>query len=90
MINDFLEKAREKYFFEHSQSRRLRRKMAKELRIPFDKDVFPPYNKPMNLGINEFKRQLKNTALNSSDKHKAVVQYKMKAYKTFAKAIKES
>lgn len=90
MEDNLLEKAREKYFFEHSLSRRLRRKMAKELRIPFDKDTFPPYNKPMNLGINEFKKKLKNTALNSSDRNKAVVQYKMKAYTTFAKAIKGS
>lgn len=84
--------SKEAWFFRNSQSRYLRRKMAKTLGFmkygwQAVKEEFPPYNKPMNLGIKEFKRSLKDTALSPGDKRKAVVQYKLKAREAFTKGI---
>lgn len=86
MKTNIVEEARLEYFFRNSQNRRLRRRMAKRLGMMKNgwqniKEEFPPYNQPKNLGINKFKRSLKETSLNSSDKHKAVLQYKAKARK---------
>jgi len=88
-----LEEARRRYFFENSQSRRLRRRMAKNLGFMKQgwqniKEDFPPYNKPKDLGIKNFKRTLEKTSLSTSDKNKAVVQYKMKAHEALVNTIK--
>ena len=88
-----LEEARRRYFFENSQSRKLRRRMAKRFgQMKFGwqniKEDFPPYNKPRDLGINKFKRTLKETSLGTSDKNKAVLQYKMKAHEALVNTIK--
>lgn len=92
-ILDELEKARNEYFFKMSQSRYLRRKMAKAMgvlgRWQEVKDQFPPYNKPYVLGVNKFKKALAKQELSASDKHKAVLQYKEKARSAFTKALKE-
>ena len=84
MNGDAVEQACREWFFRISQSRKLRRRGAKSLRLmklgwQNIKDDFPPYNKPMDLGIKEFKRTLKETSLSTSDKNKAVLQYKLKA-----------
>lgn len=65
------------YFFKMSQSRRLRRRMAKELKMMKHgwqniKDEFPPYNQPLDLGINKFKK--------AGHSAKDVVEYKLKSY----------
>lgn len=52
------------------------------------KEDFPPYNKPKDLGIKKFKRTLQQTSLSTSDKNKAVVQYKMKAHEALVNTIK--
>lgn len=88
-----LEEARRRWFFENSQSRRLRRGMAKKLRLMKRgwqnvKEEFPPYNKPQDLGIKQFKRTLKETSLSTSDKNKAVLQYKAKAREALVNTIK--
>ena len=88
-----LEEARRRWFFENSQSRKLRRRMAKKLGLMKHgwqniKDEFPPYNKPQNLGIKGFKRTLEDTALSTSDKNKAVLQYKLKAREALVNTIK--
>lgn len=85
MLNELLEKERLKYLFNHSLSRRLRRKMAKELgymKLGWQniKDEVPPYNYPMDLGINKFKKTGAN--------HKDVLDYKLKARKAFVETIK--
>lgn len=84
--------SKEAFFFRMSQSRALRRKMAKQLGYmkygwQNIKEDFPPYNKPQDLGINRFKRTLKETSLSTSDKYKAVVQYKLKARAAFMEAL---
>lgn len=84
------EEARNKYFFLNSQNRKLRRKMAKKLGLMKQgwqniKDDFPPYNKPKDLGINEFKKVVNtNKSLSSSQRNKAVLQYKSKAKEVLA------
>lgn len=80
-----LEKARLEYFFNNSQNRRLRRGMAKKLGMmkmgwKNIKEEFPPYNHPMDMGINKFKK--------TGASHKDVVDYKLKARKAFADTIK--
>ena len=81
-----LEKARLEYFFNNSQNRRLRRKMAKNLGLMKQgwqsiKDEFPPYNRPMDLGIKKFKK--------TGASHKDVVEYKLRARKALSNTIKE-
>ena len=83
-MEQMLEKARLEYFFNNSQNRRLRRKMAKNLGLMKQgwqsvKDEFPPYNKPMDLGIKKFKK----TGASSKD----VVEYKLKARKALSKQL---
>ena len=80
-----LEEARRKWFEKMSQRRASRRLMAKKLGFMKNgwqnvKEQFPPVNRPIDLGISEFKRVLKETPLSTSDKNKAVLQYKEKAY----------
>ena len=75
-MEQLFEKQRLEYFYNHSQSRRLRRKMAKELgfmKLGWQnvKDQFPAYNKPLDLGINKYKK--------TGQPHKNVVEYKMRA-----------
>lgn len=65
------------YFFKMSQNRYLRRKLAKQLGMMKHgwqnvKEEFPPYNKPMDLGINKFKK--------AGHSYKDVVEYKQKSY----------
>ena len=83
-MEQMLEKARLEYFFNNSQNRRLRRKMAKNLGLMKQgwqnvKDEFPPYNKPMDLGIKKFKK----TGASSKD----VVEYKLRARKALSKQL---
>ena len=83
-MEQMFEKARLEYFFNHSQNRRLRRKMAKNLGLMKQgwqnvKDEFPPYNKPMDLGIKKFKK----TGASSKD----VVEYKLRARKALSKQL---
>lgn len=83
-MEQMLEKARLEYFFNNSQNRRLRRKMAKNLGLMKKgwqniKDEFPPYNKPMDLGIKKFKK--------TGASHKDVVEYKLKARKALSKQL---
>lgn len=80
-----LEKSRLEYFFNNSQNRKLRRGMAKRMgamKLGWQnvKSEFPPYNHPMNLGINKFKKTGAN--------HKDVLDYKLKARKAFVETIK--
>ena len=82
-----LEKARLEYFFNNSQNRRLRRKMAKNFGLTRKgwqkiKDEFPPYNKPMDLGIKKFKK--------TGASHKDVVEYKLRARKALVDNIKKN
>lgn len=84
-MENIMSKARMEYFFNHSQSRRLRRKMAKDLGMMKEgwqnvKDEFPPYNKPMDLGIKKFKK--------AGHSHKDVVEYKKEARLAFVNTIK--
>ena len=84
-MEQMLEKARLEYFFNNSQNRRLRRKMAKNLGLMKQgwqsiKDEFPPYNKPMDLGIKKFKK--------TGASRKDVVEYKLKARKALSNTIK--
>jgi len=88
-----LEEARRRYFFENSQSRKLRRRMAKrfgQMKLGWQniKEDFPPYNKPTDLGINKFKKTVKQTNLSTSGKNKAVLQYKVKAREALVNTIK--
>ena len=83
-MEQMLEKARLEYFFNNSQNRRLRRKMAKNLGLMENgwqniKDEFPPYNRPMDLGIKKFKK----TGASSKD----VVEYKLRARKALSKQL---
>ena len=83
-MEDLFGKARLEYFFNHSQNRRLRRKMAKDLGFMKEgwqavKDQFPPYNKPMYLGIKKFKK--------TGASHKDVVEYKLKAREAISNTI---
>ena len=83
-MEQMLEKARLEYFFNNSQNRRLRRKMAKNLGLMKKgwqniKDEFPPYNKPMDLGIKKFKK--------TGASHEDVVEYKLKARKALSKQL---
>lgn len=83
-MEQMFEKARLEYFFNHSQNRKLRRKMAKNLGLMKQgwqnvKDEFPPYNKPMDLGIKKFKK----TGASSKD----VVEYKLRARKALSKQL---
>ena len=83
-MEQMLEKARLEYFFNNSQNRRLRRKMAKNLGLMKQgwqniKDEFPPYNRPMDLGIKKFKK----TGASSKD----VVEYKLRARKALSKQL---
>ena len=82
-----IEKARLEYFFNNSQNRRLRRKMAKNLGLMKQgwqsiKDEFPPYNEPMDLGIKKFKK----TGASSKD----VVEYKLRARKALVDNINKN
>ena len=82
-----LEEARRRWFFENSQSRRLRRGMAKKLGLMKHgwqniKDEFPPYNKPMDVGIKKFKK--------TGASHKDVVEYKLRARKALVDNIKKN
>lgn len=77
-MEQMLEKARLEYFFNHSQNRSLRRKMAKELGLMKQgwqniKDEFPPYNNPVDLGINKFKK--------AGHSYKEVLEYKLRVRK---------
>ena len=86
-MEQMLEKARLEYFFNNSQNRRLRRKMAKNLGLMKRgwqkiKDEFPPYNKPMDLGIKKFKK--------TGASHKDVVEYKLRARKALVDNIKKN
>ena len=83
-MEQMLEKARLEYFFNNSQNRRLRRKMAKNFGLMRKgwqkiKDEFPPYNKPMDLGIKKFKK--------TGASHKDVVEYKLRARKALSKQL---
>ena len=83
-MEQMFEKARLEYFFNHSQNRRLRRKMAKDLSMIKQgwqnvKEEFPPYNHPMDLGIKKFKK----TGASSKD----VVEYKKEARAAFVKQL---
>ena len=83
-MEQMLEKARLEYFFNNSQNRRLRRKMAKNLGLMKKgwqnvKDEFPPYNKPIDLGIKKFKK--------TGASHKDVVEYKLRARKALSKQL---
>lgn len=87
-----LQEAREDWFKKMSQNRQLRRKMAKKLGFMKQgwqniKHDFPPINRPLDLGINEFKSVLKEMELTTSDKRKAVVQYKLKAREALVNTI---
>ena len=84
-MEQMLEKARLEYFFNNSQNRRLRRKMAKNLGLMKKgwqsiKDEFSPYNKPMDLGIKKFKK--------TGPSHEDVVEYKLKAREALVNTIK--
>lgn len=84
---------REEWFFKNSQNRAKRRKMAKLLGYMKDgwQEVsynFPPVNTPKDLGIQEFKRVLAEKGVSTSDKNKAVLKYKMKAYEALVNSIK--
>ena len=86
-MEQMLEKARLEYFFNNSQNRRLRRKMARELGLMKQgwqsiKDQVPPYNEPMNLGIKKFKK--------TGASHKDVVEYKLRARKALVDNIKKN
>lgn len=86
------EEARKEWFFNNSKNRFLRRRMAKKLGYMKDgwQEVaynFPPINQPRDLGIKEFKRVLKEKGVSTSDKNKAVLQYKAKAYEALVKNI---
>ena len=86
-MEQMLEKARLEYFFNNSQNRRLRRKMAKNLGLMENgwqniKDEFPPYNRPMDLGIKKFKKTCAS--------HKDVVEYKLRARKVLVDNIKKN
>ena len=86
-MEQMLEKARLEYFFNNSQNRRLRRKMAKNLGLMKKgwqkiKDEFQPYNKPMDLGIKKFKK--------TGASHKDVVEYKLRARKALVDNIKKN
>lgn len=77
---NILEQARSEYFFNNSQNRQLRRRMAKNLGLMKQgwqniKDEFPPYNKPMDLGIKRFKR--------TGASNKDVLHYKEEAHSAF-------
>lgn len=96
-MEQMLEKARLEYFFNNSQNRRLRRKMAKNLGLMKKgwqniKDEFPPYNKPMDLGIKKFKRSLRkaNSGKKTGASHKDVVEYKLIARKALVDNIKKN
>ena len=83
-MEQMLEKARLEYFFNNSQNRRLRRKMAKDLHMMKQgwqsvKEEFPPYNHPIDLGIKKFKK----TGASSKD----VVEYKLRARKALSKQL---
>lgn len=84
-MEELFGKARIEYFFNHSQNRRLRRKMARDLKMmklgwQNVKEEFPPYNKPMDLGIKKFKK--------TGASYKDVVEYKMKARTALSNTIK--
>ena len=86
-MEQMFEKARLEYFFNNSQNRRLRRKMAKNLGLMKKgwqniKDEFPPYNEPMDLGIKKFKK----TGASSKD----VVEYKLRARKALVDNINKN
>lgn len=86
-MEQMLEKARLEYFFNNSQNRRLRRKMAKNLGLMKQgwqsiKDELPPYNRPMDLGIKKFKK----TGASSKD----VVEYKLRAREALVDNIKKN
>ena len=88
-----LNEAREDWFKKMSQNRRLRRLMAKKLGYMKQgwqnvKDEFPPINRPLDLGVNEFKRVLSEKKIDTSTKNKAVLQYKMKAREALVNTIK--
>lgn len=84
-MEDIFEKARLEYFFNHSQNRRLRRKMARELGLMKQgwqsiKDKAPPYNEPIDLGIKKFKK--------AGHSYKDVLEYKLKAREALVNTIK--
>ena len=86
-MEELLEKARLEYFFNHSQNRRLRRKMARELGLMKQgwqaiKDQVPHYNEPMNLGIKKFKK--------AGHSYKDVLEYKLRARKALVDNIKKN
>ena len=88
-----LEESREAWFKKMSQNRRLRRLMARKLGYMKHgwqnvKEEFPPINRPQDLGVNEFKRVLKEKKISTSVKNKAVLQYKLKAREALVNTIK--
>lgn len=89
---DGVQEAREDWFKKMSQNRRLRRLMAKKLGYMKQgwqnvKEEFPPINRPLDLGVKEFKRVLKEKPLSTSVKNKAVLQYKVKAREALVNTI---
>lgn len=82
--------SKEEYFLKMSQNRMLRRTMAKQLGMRWqdNKEKFVPYRLPIDLGIKEFKKRLKESELSTSQKNKAVLKYKVKAYSVLANIIK--
>lgn len=84
-MEDLFSKARMEYFFNNSQNRKLRRRMAKNIGAMKEgwqnvKDQFPPYNHPLDLGINKFKK--------TGASHKDVVEYKLKARQALSNKLK--
>lgn len=82
MPPNILEDERIKYFARMSQSRKLRRRMAKELGLmkygwQNIKDQFPPRNQPMDLGIKKFKK--------AGHSNKDVLEFKKKSYGALSK-----
>ena len=83
-MEQMFEKARLEYFFNYSQNRKLRRKMARDLGLMKQgwqnvKEEFPPYNHQMDLGIKKFKKAGHN--------YKEVLEYKLRARKALSKQL---
>lgn len=88
--NNIFEEVRVEYFFKMSQSRRLRRQMAKQLKVlkfwKSMKEEFPPYNEPHNLGIRKLKREITgNPKKRSSKDNEGIKLFKKTAHRLLDK-----
>lgn len=73
---NLLEEARLMFIYLNSLSRVKRRAMMKKLKVKkWDKNIFPPYNKPYDKGIKKFKKSLPKN-LSKHQRYLKILSYK--------------